>query len=226
MCIKSVMKIKCKNCGGNAVKNGTVKSTGKQRYFCKVCKRSFLEKYQRKSFKQDVDKRLIILIKEGCGIRSAARILKIAPQTVISRIKQIATNILKPPIIKGQNHEMDEMITFIGNKKNRICIAYAIERRTKSIIDFRVGRRNKQTLRKVVNTLLLSESQEIRTDKLNLYLGIIPKKIHKVKNRGINYIERNNLTLRTHLKRLNRRTICYSKSLTMLIACLKIYFWG
>ncbi|HMW09684.1 MAG TPA: transposase, partial [Bacteroidia bacterium] len=32
--------------------------------------------------------------------------------------------------------------------------------------------------------------------------------------------------LRTHLKRLNRRTICFTRSAIMLFACLKIYFWG
>ncbi|WP_291287929.1 IS1 family transposase, partial [Flavobacterium sp.] len=48
---------------------------------------------------------------------------------------------------------------------------------------------------------------------------------HSVKRFGTNHIERKNLTLRTHLKRLNRRTICYSKSLVVLIVILKIYFW-
>ncbi|MFY1046718.1 IS1 family transposase [Chryseobacterium sp. GP-SGM7] len=35
-----------------------------------------------------------------------------------------------------------------------------------------------------------------------------------------------NLNIRTHLKRLNRRTICFSKSNLILIAILKIYFWS
>ncbi|WP_188464902.1 IS1 family transposase [Marivirga lumbricoides] len=39
-------------------------------------------------------------------------------------------------------------------------------------------------------------------------------------------MERKNLSLRTHLKRLNTRSICFSKSKVMLIACLTIYFWG
>uniref|UniRef100_UPI0038B39A68 IS1 family transposase n=1 Tax=Flavobacterium soli TaxID=344881 RepID=UPI0038B39A68 len=45
-------------------------------------------------------------------------------------------------------------------------------------------------------------------------------------NFGTNHIERNNLTLRTHLKRLNRRAICFSKSLIVLVFVLKIYFWS
>ncbi|MBS1665188.1 MAG: hypothetical protein JST68_29350 [Bacteroidetes bacterium] len=42
----------------------------------------------------------------------------------------------------------------------------------------------------------------------------------------INRSERKNLTLRTHLKRLSCRTFCFSKSLSMLESCLKLYFWG
>ncbi|WP_409070947.1 IS1 family transposase [Flavobacterium sp.] len=38
-------------------------------------------------------------------------------------------------------------------------------------------------------------------------------------------MERKNLSLRTHLKRLNRRSICFSKNLIILNAVLRIYFW-
>jgi len=121
---------------------------------------------------------------------------------------------------------MDEMFTYLGNKDRRICIAYAIDRNTRGVVGFSVGRRNVTTLRIVTESLILSEAKEIRTDKLNLYQTLIPEEIHHVKRRGINHIERFNLTLRTHIKRLNRRTIAYSKSLVVLSAILKIYFWS
>ncbi|WP_090469263.1 IS1 family transposase [Mucilaginibacter sp. OK268] len=37
-------------------------------------------------------------------------------------------------------------------------------------------------------------------------------------------MERKNLNLHTYLNRLNRRTIRFSKSISMLEACLKIFF--
>lgn len=77
----------------------------------------------------------------------------------------------------------------------------------------------------VVNTLLLFNPTEIITDKFTLYQTLIPKAIHNTKHRVTNYIECKNLTLRRHLKRLNRKTIAYSKSLLVFIAILKIYFW-
>lgn len=64
----------------------------------------------------------------------------------------------------------------------------------------------------------------VYTDKLKSYQSLIPSAIHKVIRFGTNHIERTNLTLRTHLKRLNRKTICFSKSEVMLKAVLNIYF--
>jgi insertion element IS1 protein InsB len=61
---------------------------------------------------------------------------------------------------------------------------------------------------------------------LGLYKTLIPSYIHKTKKGGINHIERKNLTLRTHIKRLSRRTICYSKSAIMLKNSVELYVWG
>ncbi|MBP6430489.1 MAG: hypothetical protein KA319_01880 [Ferruginibacter sp.] len=66
---------------------------------------------------------------------------------------------------------------------------------------------------------------KIYTDGLSNYKYLVPPTLHSIKQFGTNRIERVNLNLRTHLKRLGRRTICFSKSLAMLLACVKIYFW-
>jgi IS1 family transposase len=58
------------------------------------------------------------------------------------------------------------------------------------------------------------------------YRFLIAKKLHSTCLHATNHIERKNLTIRTHLKRLNRKTICFSRSLVLLTAILKIYFWG
>jgi insertion element IS1 protein InsB len=81
-------------------------------------------------------------------------------------------------------------------------------------------------LKVVIHTVLNSDAKKICTDKLVNYKYLIPKEIHHTKVNSTNHIERKNLTLRTHLKRLGRKTICYSKSMAVLTACVKIYFWG
>ncbi|WP_221391423.1 IS1 family transposase [Dyadobacter sp. NIV53] len=102
----------------------------------------------------------------------------------------------------------------------------AFERESGKIVSFKVGRRTNKTLKVVINTLINSDCKTIYTDKLKNYKSLIDKTIHRTKLRGTNHIERAHLTLRTHLKRLNRKTIAFSKSVIMLNAVLKIYFWG
>ena len=118
------------------------------------------------------------------------------------------------------------MRSFITRKDNLVWIVYALERKTKRVVSFSIGKRTKRTLQNVIDLLLLSRPKAIYTDGLRQYKSIIDSKIHKVKRFGTNRIERNNLSLRTHLKRLNRKTICFSRSFSMLLCILKIYFWS
>lgn len=94
------------------------------------------------------------------------------------------------------------------------------------MIDFVVGNRTKENIGKVIGSLLVLSPKRIFTDKLNVYPGLIDESIHTANAYKINHIERFNLTLRTHLKRLSRKTICFSKSKGMLEDCLRIYLWG
>ena len=128
----------------------------------------------------------------------------------------------------NQVYEVDEMQTFIGRNHPScyVYITYAINRATRKVIDFVVGQRSKIVIGQVINKLLSFSPRRIYTDGLNIYPSLIPPAIHKVFRYHTNTIERNNLTLRTHLKRLGRKTICFSKSIIMLYACLKIYLWS
>lgn len=118
------------------------------------------------------------------------------------------------------------MCTYVGSKSQMQWVVYAIRKDTKEVIDFTVGSRTNNTLKRVTDTLILSKAKKIYTDKLKQYATLILRNIHSTRLHGTNHIERKNLTLRTHLKRLNRRSICFSKSASMLSACLRIYFWG
>lgn len=216
----------CRKCDSEKVVRNGLQANGNQRWICKNCKSSQQMNYSYNSYFVS-NQQLILLTKEGCGIRSIGRILEITPNTVIRRILKIAKGLnRKQPLISGGIFQVDELFTFIGNKNKRVCVAYSFEPKTNEVVDIVVGSRNKTNLRKVINTLILSNAKKITTDKLNIYKEIIPKTIHSTKFRGINGIERMNLNLRTHLKRLNRRSICFSKSLMMLLACVRIYFWG
>jgi len=105
----------------------------KQRYQCKNCGKRFLAEYTYNAYKTNVNQNIITFTKEGLGIRSTARVLKISTTTLLARIVGIAKTIIKPAVPVGKTYEMDEMRTFVGNKKRLIWLVYALERRTKDI---------------------------------------------------------------------------------------------
>jgi insertion element IS1 protein InsB len=217
--------MECKHCKEECIKAGKQNKIV-QRFYCRRCHKYQQAKYKYKAYDAETDKNISVYLKESCGIRSISRIMQISASTVMKKIVKISKKIQKPVIVKGKEYEMDEMRTYIRNKENRYWIAYAIRRDTREVVDLKVGKRNKKTLRRVIETLLLSEAVKIYTDRLNLYEYLIPGYLHTRSKYKINYIERKNLSVRTHLKRLGRKTICFSKSIVMLEACLKIYFWG
>jgi IS1 family transposase/transposase-like protein len=218
------MKIKCNFCNGKCIKNG-LQSNGNQRYKCCVCKKRQQIEYSYNAYKKDINQEIVLFTREGLGIRSTARILKISATTLLKRIVSIARNITKPIISKGKTYEVDELCTYIRHKKNYIWLVYALEKNSRTVVSFSVGKRTNKTLNRVLETLKLSEAKKIFTDRLKNYRYLLDQEMHSVKRFGTNHIERKNLTLRTHLKRLNRRTICFSKSLVIFTAVMKIYFW-
>ena len=217
--------MECKFCRETCQKWGRQKN-GAQRFYCKQCKKYQQKEYSYAACKTGVVEMIPRLVCNSMGIRGIANVLNIAVNTAVRLIKKVAEGITKPPIpLNRKSFEIDEVRTFIGNKENQYWVAYVLCSETKQVIDYIVGKRSKRTLRMVVNTAMCSGVKSIRTDKLNIYQSLIPESMHVSSAYNINYIERNNLNLRTHLKRLSRRTICFSKSLVMLTACLKIYFW-
>ncbi len=216
--------MECKYCQNSCIKKG-VNRTGKQKYYCKFCHKNQLKTYCYKSYLIQDDK-IVCLVKEGCGIRSIARILQISKTTITKRILQISEKVISPKYEHGKEYEVDELCTFVGNKTCKRWVAYSLRKDTREVLAFNVGTRSKKMIRRVTESLILSKPTKVYTDKLNIYRALIPKTIHQTKKYSINHIERKNLSLRTHLKRLSRKTICYSKSILMLIACLRIYFWG
>ena len=213
----------CKFCNGKCVKDGHQKN-GIQRYECKDCHRKQQASYAYNAYDPSLNKSITTVIKEGVGIRSIARILEISITTLTKRILSISSSIITPHIIADAVYEVDEIKTFVGRKTDHIWVTYALNRDDKSVSCFSVGPRTNETLRKVTDKL--SNAKRVYTDKLRQYRTLLSPAIHKTTNRGTNHIERYNLTIRTHIKRLNRRTICYSRAISMLYAVMKIYFWG
>ncbi len=218
-------KMRCKYCGSVSVKCGFQRK--RQRYQCKVCRRKFQSDYRYQAYKETTNPMIQQLLCEGCGIRSVGRILKISKDTVLSRLLELSSKV-KRPVFKelGCEFEVDELWSFIGNKRKATWITYAIERKSRKVVGFLVGPRSKARIRLLINHLLKLKPRQIYTDRLNIYRSLIPGTIHKIVRYGTNRIERKNLTLRMHLKRLNRRSLCFSRNKMHLKAHLQLYFFN
>ncbi len=216
----------CHHCKEKCSKKGfTFKRV--QRYYCRSCKKFQQFGYSYKACLSGQTERIVLLYLEGLGIRSLSRVLSISPNTVLKTLYEESLKLNRPLyILETGQIEIDELQTYVRNKeKNKKWIAYALERSTGKVIDFRIGNRSNRTLRPVVQSALLTQPCKIFTDKLPNYRSLVPSELHNTKKYRINKIERMNLQLRTDLKRLNRKTICYSKSERMLVASLKLFFW-
>lgn len=220
--------MKCNYCSGQCIKKGLQKN-GLQKYQCRNCL-----KYQQKEYKYKRCKaQSIINMKEmnneGVGISSISRLLGISKTTVMRKLEQESQKIKKPNYNEiQQSYEIDEICTYIqkNDPSHYVYVSYAINKKTKQVIDFVVGKRNMINLKKVVESVLRLNPRRVYTDNLNIYGSLIKEELHNSRRFRTNHIERKHLTIRTHLKRLSRKTICFSKSILMLEACLKIYFWG
>ena len=206
------------------IKNGHTK-TNKQQYFCKNCHKRFLDFYTYQAYKPNTNHLIIVLTKEGMGIRSICRILCISATTLLRRYIQIAKRVKYPVIITNQEYEVDELRFYLRKKTNPMWLVCAFSRNKGQVISFYIGKRNSTTLGAVTKTLVHSKATKIFTDRFPGYRFLIPTQIHFTKKYSTNRIERQNLNIRTHLKRFSRKTICFARSAAITSAILKIYFW-
>lgn len=160
----------------------------------------------------------------GSGIHDIARVLRISPTTVLSVLQQTALCIAEPrvpPRIKDL--EMDEQWSFVGCKKQQCWLWYARNRSTGRIAAFVLGRRTDRSCRQLMKKLSACQVENFYTDDWKSYGKYLDPQHHHIGKSGTQGIERCNLNFRIHIKRLQRRTICFSRSPQMHEAVIKLY---
>ena len=108
--------------------------------------------------------------------------------------------------------EWDEFWSFVGNKSNQRWTWYLIEKRTGQIIAWHNGKRTNDALKELLKKVDHLPIKICNTDNWKAYSTLLPSEyIHIIGKDSTWKIERKNLNFRTHIKRLNRKTICFSK---------------
>jgi insertion element IS1 protein InsB len=108
--------------------------------------------------------------------------------------------------------EMDEFWSFVRTKSNQRWTWYAIDKASGIILAWHNGGRTDADFRKLLKYLENIPIELYFSDDWGAYTRILPANRHYIGKRYTWKIERKTLNFRIHIKRLSRKTICYSKN--------------
>jgi insertion element IS1 protein InsB len=118
-------------------------------------------------------------------------------------------------IRRAEEAEVDEMWSFVGKKKEPRWLWHAIDHRSGKVRAYVFGRRQEAVFLKLKTLLEPFGITRYYTDSWGAYTRHLDANEHQPGKRNTQKIERKPLTLRTRIKRLMRKTICFSKSIQM-----------
>ena len=193
-----VAKMNCPKCETRCKRFGKHRN-GLQRYRCKSCRKTYTEEHQRPlgAMTVPIDKATLALqlLIEGTSVRSTERITGLHRDTILRllleagrRCEKVMGRIIRNVPVKDV--QCDEVWCFIRKKEahktpeeaatdNTIGDAYtfvAIERGTKLVLNFALGRRDQATTDIFVEGLRLATAPQrfqISTDGLRSYVAAI-----------------------------------------------------
>jgi insertion element IS1 protein InsB len=111
--------------------------------------------------------------------------------------------------------EVDELWGFVGKKKDQRWLWHAIDHRTGKVLAYVFGRRMDDVFLELKALLEPFGITRYHMDYWGAYKRNLTPEVYSPGKRNTQHIERKHLTLRTRIKRLTRKTICFSKSIEM-----------
>ncbi len=223
----------CPHCHSDQIVKRGKTARGTQRYLCQnaLCiKWSFLLDYCNRGCLPEVKDLIVDMSVNASGVRDTARSLHISTNTVLRELKKkepllesvntTLLNTLNPDevtvdIERAGEAEMDEMWSYVRRKSNPRWLWHAIDHRTGEVLAYVFGRRKDEVFLKLKALLDPFGLTHYYTDKWGANMRHLDPEQHTVSKRGTQKIERKHLTLRTRIKRLVLKTICFSKTTQM-----------
>ena len=111
--------------------------------------------------------------------------------------------------------EVDEMWSFVQRKAQQRWLWPAIDHLTGVVLAYTFGRRADEVFVELKKLLKPFGLVHFYTDAAGGYDRHLPAPAHTVGKMHTQQIERKHLTVRTRIKRLARKTLCFSKSIFM-----------
>jgi insertion element IS1 protein InsB len=225
--------VRCPHCHSDQIVKRGKTAWGTQRYLCQnqACVRGrFLLDYRNRGCLPEVKQLLIDMSLNAGGVRDTARSLHISPDTVLNELKKkepalesVNTALLRTlnpaevtvDLERAGEAEMDEMWSFVRHKNHPRWLWHAIDHRTGAVLAYVLGRRKDAVFVQLKALLEPFGLTRFYTDHWGAYTRHLDPEVHRPGKRNTQKIERTHLTLRTRIKRLVRKTICFSKSIQM-----------
>lgn len=203
----------CPHClGSKVIKNGR-KKNGTQTYLCQRCDKQFQEEYLYWGAERKNKNLVIRMLTRGSGIRDIAYVLRISTGCVLRVLVSQANLTFSPKHKVYHKVQVDELYSFVQNKKKKVWILYAYCAQTDEILALTMGKRNKKTVKDLYKRLKDINVNFWCTDAWKAFKEVLPKESHLIGKQFTKAIEGVNTSLRNACKRLIRRTTAFSKKL-------------
>jgi insertion element IS1 protein InsB len=164
--------LKCQS--DRVINNGS--AAGKPKKQCKQCGYQFTRMTPRgKPLAMKVNAVLWYL--SGMSMNRIAFLLRVSAQAVLIWIRTFAKAYYEKPEPTGRTIvlQLDEMWHYLQNKRQKLWIWKALDRDTGQLLDWECGRRDKKTLKKMVDRLTQWDVQLYCTDQWAPYAAVIPQ---------------------------------------------------
>jgi insertion element IS1 protein InsB len=112
----------------------------------------------------------------------------------------------------GLRSELDEMWSYVRSKANPRWLWHAIDHHSGKVLAYVFGRRKDEVFLQLKALLEPFGITRYYTDGWGTYERHVDAKKHMVGKEYMQRIESKHINLRTRIKRLGRRTICFSKT--------------
>jgi insertion element IS1 protein InsB len=113
---------------------------------------------------------------------------------------------------RGLTSELDEMWSYVHSKVHPRWLWHAIDHHTGKVLAYVFGRRQDEVFLKLQQLLAPFGITKFYTDGWGAYERHLDATQHQVGKENTQKIESKHINLRTRIKRLVRRTICFSKT--------------
>ena len=146
--------MKCPNCDSQTIVKNGWRENDKQNHRCLSCNRQFVELPENKLIPEKDKERIRKALLERVSLEGICRIFEVSMAWLLEFMKQVFESLpdhLNAVILEENEEleigalELDELHSFVGRKANDQWLWLVIHRKTRQILVFHVGKRDKQS---------------------------------------------------------------------------------